>query len=105
MRKIPKKSFLRTKVAKERIERLFSLAKENLEKNPKRSRNYVELARKIGMRYTVRLTKDQKRSFCKSCNQLLIVGKTSRVELDNQKKLIIIKCLNCDNLYRYPYKG
>ncbi len=104
-RRVGKKHLFRVKIARERIERLLALAKEELEKNPERSRSYVELARKIGKRYNVRLTKEQKRSFCKKCNQLLIPGRTSKVELDTKKKLIIIKCLNCDNLYRYPYKG
>ncbi len=103
-RKRGKKSWFRSKIARERIERLFTLAKEELEKNPERSKSYVELARKIGKRYNARLTKEQKRSFCKKCNQLLIPGKTSKVELDSKKKVIIIKCLNCDNVYRYPYK-
>jgi len=92
------------KIARERIVRLFELAKKNLETHPERSRKYIELARKIGMRYNVRLTKDQKRSFCKKCNQLLIPGKTSEVRLDSKRKLIIIKCLNCGNIYKYPYK-
>ncbi len=105
MKKNVKRLLYRKKIARERIERLFNLAKEEFKKNPKRSRDYVKLARKIGMRYNVRLTKGQKRSFCKECNQLLIPGKSSKVELDSDKKVIIIKCLNCGNIYRYPYKG
>ena len=103
MRKRFKKS-KEQKIARERIARLFELAKENLKNHPERSRKYIELARKIGMRYNVRLTKQQKRSFCKKCNQLLIPGKTSEVKLDSKRKLIIIKCLNCGNIYKYPYK-
>ncbi len=91
------------KIARERIERLFELARINLNTHPERSRRYVQLARKIGMRYNVRLRKEQKRSFCKKCNQLLIPGKTSLVRLDSKKKLKIIKCLNCGNIYKYPY--
>jgi len=90
-------------IVSERIERLFELAKENLNKNPERSRDYIKLARKIGMKYNLRLKKEQKRSFCKKCNQLLIQGKTSKVETYSKKKLKIIKCLNCGNIYRYPY--
>ena len=103
-RRVQKKSFFRTKIAKERIERLFTLASEEFKNNPDRSGKYIEMARKIGKRYNVRLTKEQKRSFCKKCNQLLIPSRTSTFELDSKKKLIIIKCLNCGNIYRYPYK-
>ena len=98
------KSKYTVEIAKERIERLLELAKDELDKNSERSRDYVKLARKIGMRYNVRLKKDQKRTFCKKCNQLLIDKKTSKIEIDSKKKLKIIKCLNCGNIYRYSYK-
>jgi ribonuclease P protein subunit RPR2 len=105
MKRVKKrKSLYRLKIAKERAEILLGLAREELEKNPERSRSYVELARKIGKRYNIRFKKEQKRSFCKKCNQILIPSRTSEFEMDSEKKLIIIKCLNCGNIYRYPYK-
>jgi len=91
------------KIAKERIEKLLNIAKVDFENHPERCKKYVELAKKIGKRYNVRFTKEQKRSFCKKCNQLLIPNKTSKVEVDSRKKLIIIKCTNCGNIYRNPY--
>jgi ribonuclease P protein subunit RPR2 len=91
------------KIAKERIEILLNLAKVEFENYPERSKKYVESARKIGKRYNIRFTKEQKRSFCKKCNQLLIPNKTSEIGTDPRKKLIIIKCTNCGNIYRYPY--
>jgi len=97
------KSLQRVRIAKERIKKLFDLAKEELNK-PERSRSYVELARKIGKRYNVRLTKEEKRSFCRKCSQLLIPTRTSKVNIDTKKKIIIIKCMNCGNIYKYPYK-
>ena len=103
-RRIIKKSLQRMRIARERIEKLFDLAKRELNTNPERSKNYVELARKIGKRYNVRLTKEQKRSFCKRCNQLLIPSRTSKVNIDTKKKIKIIKCMNCGNIYKYPYK-
>ena len=91
------------KIAKERVEKLLKLAEINFKNRPERSKKYVELARKIGKRYNVRFTKEQKGSFCKKCNQLLILNKTSEIEKDPRKKLIIIKCINCGNIYRKPY--
>ena len=91
----------RLKIAKERIEILFNLAEKEL-KNPERGRRYVELARKIGMRCNVRLTPEQKRKFCKKCNQLLIPKKTCEIKTNPQKKLMEIKCLNCGSVYKKP---
>ena len=93
-------SLEKVKIARERIDILFSLAEKELEKNPERSRRYIELARNIGKRCNVRLTKGQKRKFCKNCNQLLIPKKTSKIKVDSQKKIIKIRCMNCGSVYR-----
>jgi len=91
------------KIAKERIQILFGLAKKEFKTHPERSKRYVELARKIGLRYNVRL-KQLKRTFCKNCNSLLIPGLSSSVRLDSKRKIVIIKCLKCNKIYKYPYK-
>jgi ribonuclease P protein subunit RPR2 len=92
------------KIAKERIQILFSLAEKEFKKHPDRSKRYIELARKIGLRYNVRLPKELKRKFCKNCNVLLIPGATSSVRLDSKKKVLNIKCLKCEKNYIYPYR-
>ena len=92
------------KIAKERIKILFELAEKEFKKHPERSKRYIQLARKIGLRYNIRLTKEQKRKFCKNCNSLLLPGVSCKVRLDKNKKTVSIKCLNCNKIYRYPYK-
>jgi len=101
MRQISRKPDYQQKIAKERIDILFDLAEKNLNKNLKRSQRYVELARKIGTRYNVRFSKEMKRKFCKNCNTLL---KGTKVRVRTEGKSLIIKCVNCNKLYRYPYK-
>lgn len=92
------------KIAEERIEILFGLAKKEIEKNPERSRRYVELARKIGMRYNVRFSKQLKRIFCKECNTILMPGRTSQVRIGGKIKSVTVKCKNCNTVYRYGYE-
>lgn len=103
MRKITRKPPFQARIAIERIRILLDLAKKEFKNHPERSKKYVKLARKIGKRYNVRLTKEQKKSFCKKCNQLLIPGETSEIITDSGKKVINIKCLNCSYIYKYPY--
>lgn len=91
-------------IARERIKILFDLAKKSFYLHPERSRRYIRLARKIGLRYNLRLTQEQKQLFCKKCNSLLIKGKTLSSKIDKQKNLIIIKCLNCNYTYRKSIK-
>ncbi|MBI2547442.1 MAG: ribonuclease P [Candidatus Aenigmarchaeota archaeon] len=93
-----------TKIAKERIEILFSLAEKEFKGHPERSRRYVELAKKIGLRYNIRLSKGEKDKFCKNCDTLLKPGATSQVRLDKSTKTIKVTCLNCKKVYRRPYK-
>jgi ribonuclease P protein subunit RPR2 len=93
------------KIARERIQILFYLAEKELDKHPERSRRYIELARKIGMRYNIRLPKELKRKFCKSCNSLLIPGRTAKVRLERKRKTIAIYCLKCKKIYRYPWRS
>ena len=101
MRKRMGKPAFQTRIAKERIEILLNLAKDEFKNHPERSKKYVEFARKIGKKYNVRFTKEQKRGFCKKCNQLLIPNKTSEIRTDSRKNLINIKCINCGYIYKY----
>lgn len=91
------------KIARERIKILLNLARKTIKENPNRSRRYVELARKIAMRTNYRMKK-LKRNFCKNCNTLLIPGYTARVRLSKKHRAVIVTCLNCGRVYRYPYK-
>lgn len=90
------------KMAEERINILFLHARnEALAHNFKRANRYVELARKIGKRYNVRMPKKYKKRFCKKCNYYLLPGYNCKVRL--QKSKIVITCLNCGNYVRIPY--
>ena len=98
-----KKPRWQQKIARERIQILFSLAEKELKKHPERSQRYIQLARKIGLRYNIRLTKEQKRKFCKGCSIPLVPGVTAKIRMDSKKRTLIIKCLKCNRIYRHPY--
>ena len=112
LRKRIKKPDWQQEIARERIDILLGLAEKEFRKKRKakakakteRARRYVRLAKKISLRYNVRMKKEQKRKFCKNCNSLLLPGATSSVRLDSKRKLLIIKCKNCNTIYRHPYK-
>ncbi|HDI02684.1 MAG TPA: ribonuclease P [Candidatus Aenigmarchaeota archaeon] len=91
------------RIARERISILLNLADKEVSKHPERSRRYVELARKIGMRYKVRFPKKYKRRICKTCYSYLKPGVTCTVRLDSKQKCVVWKCLNCGRERRYPY--
>jgi ribonuclease P protein subunit RPR2 len=96
-----KKVIISKEIALERINYLFYMAGDTYALNPSRSARYALLAQKIGMRYRVSLPSDLKRKMCKKCNQFLVPGSNSRVRMGNGS--IIITCLNCGSIKRYPF--
>lgn len=91
------------KIARERITILLRLADSEAREHPERSRRYVELARKIGMRYKVRFPRKYKRKICKNCFSYLKPGLTCTVRLVPKEKCVTWRCLNCKKERRYPY--
>ncbi|MGB9636672.1 MAG: ribonuclease P protein component 4 [Thermoplasmata archaeon] len=90
------------KLAMERIFSLFETSKKFYEQGwLDHARRSLYLARKIGMRYNVRLPAVIKRAFCKHCYTLFVPGKNARVRV--KKGRIIVTCLNCNHVFRYPY--
>jgi len=91
-------------IGMERIERLFSLAEKEFPKNPSRSHRYVSLARKIAMRYNIRLPQEFRRSCCRKCYKYLKPSINCRVRASAKQRAVIITCLECGHVMRHPYR-
>jgi len=89
------------RIAKERIDILFKEAEKTAKERPDLAKRYVRLAKKIGMRYNIRLGK-LKRRFCKHCFSYFVPGVTCSQRL--RKGKVTIKCFSCNKTIRYPYK-
>ncbi len=88
-------------LALERIATLFEEADKALKKEPALSRKYVLLARKISMKYKVKLPAELKRSFCRHCNTLFRPPSTCRVRLNKERAIYL--CLSCGHITRFSY--
>ncbi len=91
-------------IAGERILILFGLAGREFKKHPERSKRYVQIARKIGMRYNVKIPADLKACFCKNCNSYLRPGVNCRARTNPAQKAVVIRCLGCGKIARHPYR-
>jgi ribonuclease P protein subunit RPR2 len=91
-------------IALERIEKLFSQAEGAFGTKPELAHRYVQLARRIAMRYNLRMPKGLKGRFCKKCYKYLRPGANSTVRTSPRQKAMIIRCLECGNVMRYPYR-
>jgi|Deesub1362A_J573_1020465.scaffolds.fasta_scaffold00137_53 ribonuclease P protein subunit RPR2 len=92
---------LERKIAKERISILLNMADKMKFEDYALARRYVELAKKIAMRYRIRISKDQKRNFCKKC---LYPYRHDRVRVRVRKSRVMITCLNCGFIRRIPIR-
>ena len=87
--------------AKNEIEGLFLRAERVFEKNKSLSGRCVRLARKISMKFNVRIPKEFKRKFCKHCYSYLVPGKNLRVR--TQKGRVVYTCQECNKFMRFVY--
>lgn len=101
-RKYYSKPAKQVEIAKKRIKFLFEEAKDVFKKNSKLSDKYIKIARRISMKYKIKLPSELKKKFCKHCHSYLVPGVTCRVRL--HKHRVIYYCLNCKHYMRYPIK-
>lgn len=86
-------------IAKERIDRLFSLAeREARAGNAARARRYVALALRMGERHKVR--PGHKRTYCGECLTYFVPPRNVRVRTG--RGWVSITCLECGAIARYP---
>ncbi len=95
-----KKPEKQVKIAKKRIKFLFDEAKNSFKRNPKLADKHIKLARRIAMKYKIRLPSEMKKRFCKNCHIYLVPGVNCRVRI--HKHRIIYYCFNCKHYSRHP---
>ncbi len=82
---------------------LLEQARDMARKDENLSKRYVELARKISMRTKIRIPREEKRYLCKGCGIALIPGLNARVRLSPKNIRVVITCLSCGTVKRYPF--
>jgi ribonuclease P protein subunit RPR2 len=86
-------------VARQRISDLFGLAdRESRNGRPDLADRYVALARRIGMRYNVRLLPEYRELYCRSCSTFWTEGRTVRTRLRSGRR--VRTCLRCGHQRR-----
>ena len=102
VRKHSKKPNDQIKIANKHIEELFSQADKMFSEDPSLSDRYIDLARKIAMKFKISLKSEYKRKFCKHYYTYLMPGVNSRVRTQNGK--LVYSCFNCKKFSRFPLK-
>jgi len=102
VRKYSKKAVEDIKIAKDRIDRLFSQADDIFSQDSALSDRYVDLARKLAMKFKVKLKSEYRRKFCKHCYKYLRSGANARVRTQNGK--LVYSCFSCKKFSRFGLK-
>jgi ribonuclease P protein subunit RPR2 len=91
-------------VAEDRISDLFALAGGEAHGGVARlADRYVRLARRIGMRYNVRLLPVYSELYCRGCSSYWVEGRTVRTRLRSGRR--VRTCLACGRTRRVPYRA
>jgi ribonuclease P protein subunit RPR2 len=87
------------RIARQRVSDLFGLAeRESRGGHSELADRYVALARRIGMRYNVRLLAEYRELYCRSCSTFWVEGRTVRTRLRAGRR--VRTCLRCGNCRR-----
>ncbi len=90
-------------IAKERISILFSEASIEFKEHPELAHRYMFIARKIGMRYNVHMTSEQRRQLCRKCHKFLVPGANCKVRTNPKTQCVEYACLECGHVNRIGY--
>ncbi len=94
-------------LAIQRMRWLYERSKEELRRgNKDLARRYIEILLSISRKSNVRVPRYIKRGICRRCNIPLIPGVSASVRIvaDGKTSRIVIRCLECGWIHRYPYK-
>jgi ribonuclease P protein subunit RPR2 len=87
------------RIARERLTGLFQLAEqESARGHGELADRYVTLARRIGMRYNVRLPREFRELYCRRCSAFWVEGRTVKTRLRGGRR--VRTCLRCGGARR-----
>ena len=87
-------------IAIRRIEILFNNALSNAKNNLELAERQAEIAKKISLKFKIKMPFEVRSSFCKNCKKFIAPGIASKIRLGSKPKSIRITCTYCNHTYR-----
>ena len=87
-------------IAMKRMEILFNNALSNAKNNPDLAQRQAEIAKKISLKFKIKILFEISSNFCKKCKKFIAPGITSKIRLGSKPKSIRITCSYCNHTYR-----
>jgi ribonuclease P protein subunit RPR2 len=82
---------------------LFELEQKIVYKNNKLANRYIQLIRRLAMKFRLKTPSEMKRAYCKHCYVALAPGQNCRIRTRNGK--LVYYCYNCKKYTRIPIKN
>ena len=93
-------------IASERMDILLDISLKILRTDRTRAQHYFQLARRLGMRYKIRLSPRFRRLICRRCKSLSVPGVNARVRLQQRREShMVVTCFECGAQRRMPLGG
>ncbi len=86
--------------SKDAIAILLAQAEENAVSHPARTKRYIEMLWALLKKYKIRLTKDQKKKFCRKCLTFFVIDENAKAIFDAKHSSFYLKCGKCGNKRR-----
>ena len=91
------------RIARQRIQTLFLLARETYHEDPSLAQRYVDIARRIAMAAKIRLPKEYRRQVCRHCKSFILPGVSCRVRIKQRREPhVVVTCFKCGKPMRIP---
>jgi ribonuclease P protein subunit RPR2 len=87
-------------IAMKRMEILFNNALLNAKNNPSLAEKQAKIAKKISLKFKIKMPFEISSSFCKKCKKFIPPGIASKIRLGSKPKSIRITCSYCNHTYR-----
>ena len=94
------KRFILKDLAMQRVSRLLDIALKTASEDLCLAQRQGEIARRLCLKYNLRLPYGRRMLFCKGCSRLVVPGVNCRVRLDSRRKALRLVCLECGHVYR-----
>ncbi|MCS7117046.1 MAG: RNase P subunit [Nitrososphaerota archaeon] len=86
-------------LARQRVDILLENAIKNATIDMNLAQRQAQIARRICMKYNLRLPYEKRQLFCRGCKRFIIPGLNARVRLSRKIKAVVITCMECGHVY------
>lgn len=95
----------RKKIALERIDQLFQLARDVIHQDEELAQKYVTIARQVAMASRVALKREYRQQICRGCKRFILPGVSSVVRTQSRREPhTVVTCGYCGRHMRFPLR-